>query len=124
MYLFASIVGPIFVLVGLAGAFGYGIPGPYWLVSELLGVGLIIFGQRREKPAQDSDGSPVSNAVLTQKRHRFWIFVMLASIIYAVASFFMPVITPEFRSTLIHGIMILTLALCAGIFFYSSRNKQ
>ena len=122
MNLFSSIAGPILVLIGLAGAFGFGIPAPYWLIAEFIGIGLIMLGQRREKRLQE-EGDPAANVVFTQKRHRFWIFVMIASIVYAASSFWLPAMTPEIRSTLCWTIMLISFVLCVGIFLYSSRKK-
>ena len=124
MYLILSIAGPVLVLAGLAGAFGFGIPAPYWFVAELVGVGFVMLGQHRERQMQkQGDPSATVNAAFTQKRHRFWIFVMIASVAYAAASFWLPVMTPHIRATLCYGIMIVTFVLCLGIFLYSSRKK-
>jgi hypothetical protein len=124
MYLILSIAGPVLVLAGLAGALGFGIPGPYWFVAELVGVGLVMLGQHRERQLQqEGDPSAVANAAFTQKRHRFWIFVMIASIAYAASSFWLPVMTPKIRATLCYSIMAVTCLLCIGIFLYSSRKK-
>jgi len=124
MYVFLSITGPVLVLAGLAGAFGFGIPGPYWLIAELVGVGLIMLGQRRERQLQqEGDPAAIANAVFTQRRHRFWVFVMIASIAYAAGSFWLPVMTPSIRATLCYAVMLATFLLCVGIFLYSSRKK-
>ena len=124
MYLILSILGPVFVLAGLAGAFGFGIPGPYWFIAELVGVGLVMLGQHRERQLQQKgDPSSLVNAAFTQKRHRFWIFVMIASIAYAAASFWLPALTPRLRATLCYSIMLGTFVLCLGIFLYSLRKK-
>jgi hypothetical protein len=124
MYFFLSIFGPVLVLAGLAGAFGFGLPGPYWLIAEFIGVGLIMLGQRRERQLQlRGDPEAIANAAFTQKRHRFWIFVMIASIVYAACSFWLPVMTPHIRATLCYAIMLVTFLLCVGIFLYSSRKK-
>jgi apolipoprotein N-acyltransferase len=125
MYLLASVAGPVLVLAGLAGMLGFGIPSPYWLAAVLFGAVLILFGQRGLKQTQPvGDLGDPSNLVLTKKRHRFWIFVAIASSVYAAGSFWFPLTTPEMRANLCWAIMLMSFGLVVGIFLYSLFTKK
>ena len=126
MYVLAAIVGPIVGLAGLAGMFGFGLPAPYWLAAVLFGAALILFGQRglkRTRPVSN-DPSDIHNELLSQKRHRFWIFVAVASSLYSVGAYWLPSTTPEMRQHLAVVIMVIAFILCVGIFIYSSSTNR
>jgi glucan phosphoethanolaminetransferase (alkaline phosphatase superfamily) len=125
MFFVSSVAGPFLVLAGLAGMFGFGIPGPYWLAAVLFGASMILVGQRGLKytrPVKATD-TPEMQAY-AQKRHRFWIFVAIASSLYALGAYWLPVTTPEMRQHLVVAIMSITFILCIGIFIYAMFPKQ
>jgi uncharacterized membrane protein len=125
MYLLSSFAGPVLVLAGLAGMFGFGIPSPYWLASVLFGAAMILVGQRGLKQTREVRATdPADMEALAQKRHRFWIFVAIASSLYAAGAFWLPAATPEMRDRLVGAIMLITFGLCVGIFLYSMFTKK
>ena len=126
IYSFASVLGPLLGLVGLAGMFGIGLAAPYWLAAVLFGAALILFGQRGIKvtrPVSD-DPSDRENEAFARKRHNFWIFVAIASSLYAVGAYWLPFTDPKMRRHLIEAFMLVTFCLCMGIFIYSSYTNR
>jgi hypothetical protein len=126
VYVFSSILGPIVGLVGLAGMFGFGLPAPYWLAAVLFGAALILFGQRGIKVTRPvaNDPSDRENELLARKRHQFWIFVAVATSLYAVGAYWLPFTDPKTRQHLIEAFMVVTFGLCVGIFIYSTYTNR
>ncbi len=126
VYIIASIIGPIVGLVGLAGMFGFGLPSPYWLGAVLFGAALILFGQGGIKVTRPvtNDPSDRENELLARKRHQFWIFVAIASSLYAIGAYWVPFTDPKMRRHLVEAFSLVTFGLCMGIFIYSSYTNR
>ena len=124
--MFASFAGPLVVLAGLAGMFGFGLPAPYWLAAVLFGAAMILFGQRGLKVTRpvNNDPSDIENELLARKRHQFWIFVAVASSLYAVGAYWLPSTDALTRRRLVEAFMFVTFGLCMGIFIYSSYTNR
>ena len=124
VYQIASIAGPIFLMAGMAGMFGFGIPDPYWLFSVVLGAFLIYYSQKESKRlSQKGLDTGYIEPTMQQKKRRFWLFVPFVVVGCLIALIFCPQIRNT-SPTLLWTCAPIVLVCCLGLVWYGLFKKS